>query len=172
MSNKCHYLAYGSNLHPRRLLERIPSSRFVDTIELKEHRLHFHKLADDQSGKCNLLTTGANGDLALAAIYEMDVEHKTLLDDFEGPGYRTTTRALSVAGEVKDVFWYTAETEYIDDDLQPYCWYREIVILGAKFHNFPEHYLATLAAVEFIDDPNDERRTRHGRLIDRIQRHN
>ncbi len=38
-----HYFAYGSNLHPVRLIERVPSASLVGVIGISKHRLAFHK---------------------------------------------------------------------------------------------------------------------------------
>ena len=39
----CYYLAYGSNLHPFRLSQRIAVKRLVATVSLNGFRLYFHK---------------------------------------------------------------------------------------------------------------------------------
>ena len=49
-----NYFAYGSNLHPMRLMERVPSAKFVGTVEIKKYRLTFHKKSIDDSSKCNM----------------------------------------------------------------------------------------------------------------------
>ena len=46
-----HYFAYGSNLHPVRLKERVPSIKLVGTVELAHHDL------------CLLYTSDAADDL-------------------------------------------------------------------------------------------------------------
>lgn len=49
-----HYLAYGSNLHPIRMTERVPSARVLGAIELPDHLLAFNKRSTDGSSKCLL----------------------------------------------------------------------------------------------------------------------
>jgi hypothetical protein len=64
-----HYFAYGSNLHPVRLIERVPSANLVGVIGLSKHRLAFQKRSKDGSSKCNLFQTGSASDLVYGAIY-------------------------------------------------------------------------------------------------------
>ena len=53
-----YYLAYGSNLHPVRLTERVPSARFLGLTSLFGYQLRFHKRHEpDGSGKCNMYHT-------------------------------------------------------------------------------------------------------------------
>jgi gamma-glutamylcyclotransferase len=170
MKNTCCYLAYGSNLHPQRLYERISSSRLVDVVELAGYRLYFHKrCTSDDSGKCNLVFTGNNEHAALGAVFEMDIQQKPILDTFEGLGYETTSQAMLVAGENREVFWYQATAGFIDDALQPYHWYRKIVLLGAEFHQFPESYRQYLSSIASIDDPDSYRHHNRFDLIARLQ---
>ncbi len=168
--SSCYYLAYGSNLHPLRLLERIPSCEFIETKALEGYQLHFHKHSTtDGSGKCNMVLTQNPNDLTQVAIYRMDTQHKSLLDEFEGEGYEVTSAPLSVLGVEQEVFWYQATQNYINDDLAPYSWYKQIVLLGATHHQFPSAYLTAIEQVTAIPDPDPGRLSTHEDLILRIQ---
>ncbi|MFM9835765.1 MAG: gamma-glutamylcyclotransferase family protein [Methylophilaceae bacterium] len=78
---KVFYLAYGSNLHPVRLKERVSSAKLIGVIELYGYELAFHKLSTDESGKCLLNKTGADSSMVFAALYEFDDKDKGALDD-------------------------------------------------------------------------------------------
>jgi len=78
-----HYFAYGSNLHPLRLGERVPSARLVGTAALPSHRMAWHKRGMDDSGKCFIVPTGMEADRFHGAVYRLDADHKGLLDEFE-----------------------------------------------------------------------------------------
>lgn len=170
MTQKCYYLAYGSNLHPLRLYERISSSQFIDTVELSGHNVYFHKHCTlDGSGKCNLVYTGNSEHRALAAVYEMDLSQKPLLDEFEGVGYQTVTETIPVAGNNQEVFWYQAIDNFINNSLQPYDWYQQIVVLGSDYHQFPEAYRQHLHSFGSISDPDPERHQDRFGLIERMQ---
>ena len=126
-----HYFAYGSNLHPVRLTERVPSAKFVGTVELAHHDLAFHKKSHDGSGKCNLLHTGAESDRVHGAIYTLDPEHKALLDRYEGKGagYMDSPLQVQHQGQSYSCFTYLAQSSYIVVTCNPitgiknwYCW--------------------------------------------------
>ena len=85
--SKLYYLAYGSNLHPVRLQNRVPSANFMGLVAMPGYRLCFHKRHhDDNSGKCNMYWTSEDNDVVYGAIYEMHSSEKSLLDQCEGTG--------------------------------------------------------------------------------------
>ena len=163
-----HYFAYGSNLHPVRLSERVPSAELVGTAQLAAHTLHFHKRGQDNSGKCNLLHTGCPTDLVHGAIYSIDHAHKTLLDEYEGSGYQTHPVTVQHRARQYECFVYLAHADHIDDSLKPYHWYRELVVQGARFLDFPQEYVIRLTDVSSVDDPDHERRQMHASLLDKM----
>lgn len=163
-----YYLAYGSNLHPLRLLERVPSSRPVGQVELEGYRLAFHKLGEDGSGKCNIVQSDHSNDMVHAALYTLAQHEKPLLDGFEGAGYAVEHVDIQWGDGVISPFVYIAEQDYIDDSLAPYHWYKEIVRLGADHLRLPESYLRHIDRHDSIPDPDAERDREHARLIERI----
>ena len=168
-----HYFAYGSNLHPARLGERVPSARLLDAVQLNSHRLRFHKKSHDGSSKCNLLNTGNEPDVVYGALYELDAEHKDLLDRFEGcgNGYQDCLINITQRGKEYPCFTYMAEDSHIEENLQPYHWYKNLVILGASYLKFPENYMAQIEAVDSMLDSNIERRQDMQALIEKINNH-
>ena len=85
--NTIYYFAYGSNLHPVRLMERVPSAEFVGVIKQPRYRLAFHKKSRDGSGKCNILESDSELDQVFGVIYQLNPLHKNDLDRFEGNGH-------------------------------------------------------------------------------------
>ena len=165
-----YYLAYGSNLHPLRLRQRVPSSRLLGIVSLDGYKLTFHKRGQDGSGKCNIVQTNQPACCIHAAIFEFCAEDKTLLDEYEGKGYCSKEIAVTLDGRKRHAYAYIAKPDFLDDDLQPYHWYKELVLHGARFHAFPEHYLGDIALVRSMDDPDPSRRKKISRLILDIQR--
>ena len=49
------YFAYGSNMSSRRLRERMPGARAESRAILPCHRLAWHKIGKDGSGKCDIV---------------------------------------------------------------------------------------------------------------------
>jgi len=165
-----HYFAYGSNLHPMRLMERVPSAKLVGVIELSEHSLTFHKKSDDGSSKCNLLQTGVETDFVHGAIYEVEPEHKSELDRFEGIGYGYIDNQINLQhqGQEYTCFTYIAQRSHIFDHLKPYHWYKKLVVLGARYLQLPGSYISSIESVESVEDPDGKRREEMDTLIDKI----
>jgi len=158
------YLAYGSNLHPRRLQYRVPSARVIGTVGLMGWQLQFHKRGQDASAKCNIIQTGKTADVVYGAIYEMLASEKAELDKVEGlnSGYSLAHMELADQGAA---FFYVAEKEYIDNELLPFDWYKELVVAGGRFHAFPETYLAQINCVNTIADHDEARQQQHMEIV-------
>lgn len=174
MENKEHrtyYLAYGSNLHPLRLSERVSSARFLQTVRLEGWRLDFHKRSADFSAKCDLRHTKNPADIAYGAIYSMDPAEKPVLDHYEacGFGYDPVPVTVECDGRPITCFTYSAHKDYVDPCLHPYSWYKDIVYLGARFHGFPGPYLEAIVGTPAIPDPDRERHLLHEALIGRLE---
>ena len=164
------YLAYGSNLHPVRLTERVPSAELIGPVSLGGYRLTWHKRGMDDSGKCNLHHTGNRADSAHGALFRITARHKEVLDRFEGKGsgYHDARIQVEFRDDCYDCFTYFAEVTHRDDELRPYSWYKQLVMLGGRYHGLPEGYLAHIGAVADILDPDHERHAKHSRLVDRL----
>ena len=165
-----YYFAYGSNLHPVRLLERVPSAQWVGRTELKYHRLAFQKRGRDGSSKCDLVRTGEESDGVFGAIYQMDSVHKQALDSFEdnGNGYYDSQLTVELHGKEYSTFTYFAQQSYIDNDLKPYHWYKSLIVLGAKHLQFPNAYVRSIELIESVEDPDETRREHQNLLIEKI----
>lgn len=161
------YLAYGSNLHPLRLRERVPSARLLGTTGVTGWSLLFAKRGQDGSGKC---TISAGNESVYCAIYEMTREDKERLDDIEGVGKGYRQHVLNVP-YFGDCATYVAERAWVDESLLPFCWYRDLVVAGALLHGFERRYLARIRLLETRADPDPTRRARNERLVQRLHGH-
>ena len=161
---RLNYAAYGSNLHPARLVARTPSAQLLGTSHLHDWSLSFNKRSKDESGKCTI-HRGSNG--VHFAVYAMTADDKKVLDAIEGVGngYDEIRLQIPAFGEC---FSYIAQHEFVDDTLQPYAWYRALVLAGAGFHGFPDDYVQCLEATAAIRDPDPERDAEHWRLVDKV----
>jgi gamma-glutamylcyclotransferase len=162
-----YYFAYGSNLHPIRLQQRVASAELVGTAIYTGHCLKFHKRSHDGSGKCNMWYSASESDQVFGAIYRMDAAHKLDLDRFEGKGHGYIDQQISVshAGKTWSCFTYLAQSEYIQQNLKPYRWYRDLVLQGAIYLGFPAAYIATIQAVDTIADPDPLRNSANEALL-------
>jgi len=153
------YFAYGSNMSLPRLRRRVASARSHATAVLHGHRLCFHKVGRDGSAKCDAALSSHPDDIVHGVLYHLDPSHKARLDEVEGLGRGYQQKAVVVGlpdGNETTAFTYYAT--HIDAALQPYSWYLEHVIRGAREHGLPNHYRAMLIATGAIPDPD---RSRH-----------
>lgn len=158
------YFAYGSNLHPERLRRRTPSAVLVTTSELPGWRLSFEKRGRDGSAKATI-TPADEPDLSVhGAVYEVAMAEKRRLDRIEGlnKGYHEYVLSLPDAGEV---WTYRADTGYTYPSLVPFRWYRDLVVLGARYHGFPAAYIDAIAGLAAADDPDADRQREHDLLL-------
>ena len=171
MNNPLLYFAYGSNLHPVRLRERVPSSALVGVAELGEHSVRFHKRGVCGSGKCNAFYTANPVDRVWGAVYRIDALEKRGLDGYEGEGYEVRNFPVMLNGQHVGVFGYIATDSHIDDSLAPFHWYKELVVRGVRYHGLPEDYCKLYLDVTAAADPVAERHARHERLLRRMRNH-
>lgn len=166
---RLNYLAYGSNLHPLRLQQRVPSARPLGAVELRGWQLRFHKRGRDGSAKCNLIETGDTAHCVHGVVYAIAAAEKPALDRAEGLGRGYRLQRLRLAG-IGETFFYVASPAYIDDSLQPFGWYKAYVVEGARFHELPADYVGSIEQVAAIADPQPQRQCDNIRLLWRLSR--
>jgi gamma-glutamylcyclotransferase len=152
------YFAYGSNMSPRRLRSRTPSAEMVGLFTLQGHKLKFHKVGKDGSGKCNAWNSGSREDIVEGVVFKLDENQVADLDKAEGLGYGYEKRWVEVEsddGMRVRVFAYFATR--VDDDLSPFSWYLEHVLRGASHAGLTERYIAAIGKVSAIADPDKAR---------------
>ncbi len=159
------YVAYGSNLHPIYLKKRISSARLIGTGFLPDRSLRFHKRSVDGSGKCNIFSDD-NG--VYIAIFDISIKDKSILDEIEGLGGGYSEDLLSVPG-FGDCYSYVAKESHIDDDLVPFDWYKELVLVGAREHEFPEQYLDEIDAIAASPDHDSSRREKKWKIVNMLK---
>ncbi len=159
------YAAYGSNLHPLRLAERASSARLMTTSFLPSWSLHFHKRSNDGSGKCNIL---AGSDGIHVAVFDISAEDKLALDRIEGLGRGYSETILSIPG-IGDCVTYVAQQSHIDGSLAPYDWYKELVLMGARVHGFPDDYLSRISSLPTRRDPDPDRRVKSWKTVELVK---
>lgn len=150
--------AYGSNMPRSRIQARCPSARALGAAELCSHKLQWHKLSRDGSGKCDIVASDSPGTSVFGVLYEIANEDKPALDRAEGKGAGYEEIEIDVLCGQETVRAKAYRATNIDPALKPYTWYRALVIAGAKEHGLPAPYIANLETV-LVDE--DEDRTRH-----------
>ncbi|MDY6919679.1 MAG: gamma-glutamylcyclotransferase family protein [Pseudomonadota bacterium] len=158
------YFAYGSNMSVPRLQARMPSARFYCSAVLPGYQLRFHKKGADGSAKCDVVETGMPGHEVHGVVFEFDLRHKPILDRYEGPRYRDKRVPVKTAtGESLEVFLYEVgdKQAYTDPRLQPFDWYKQHVLQGARAAKLPEDYIQeSILSVSTREDPDPKRERR------------
>lgn len=162
------YFAYGSNLHPVRLADRVSSAELLGAAVLHGHLLRFHKRGRDGSAKCDALHTGRAADYVLGAVFRVSEAAVARLDALEGPGYQAATVAVSMAGTPTRALTYRADPDWVDPRLRPFDWYKALVLAGARFHDLPPAWVDGIRAVASEPDPDQERAAAHAALLGRM----
>lgn len=162
-----HYLAYGSNLHPLRLAARVPSARVIGVIDMPGYLLAFHKRSVDGSGKCIIYTEQEEHHKMHGVLYEFDARDKANLDALEGNGKGYIERLVQfpLNGETYTPYIYVAQSTHIDPTLVPYHWYKNLVLAGARYHKFPNEYVAAIEATPSKPDPDAKRTKENENLL-------
>lgn len=153
------YLAYGSNLHPRRLEARVGRVELLGLAVLEGWSLRFDKRGGDGSAKANLHAAPGESRVALAAAYALDLHQVSALDRFEGCGwgYETFPVTFRLRGSLVDGFTYLAPSQWISRAMLPFDWYVDLIVAGANFHDFPQWYVDAISARPARPDPDSAR---------------
>ncbi len=153
-----NYFAYGSNMSFRRLQQRVPQLRRLDTAILPRYRLCFHKVGQDGSAKCDAFYTGVSDDALHGVLYHIEQEGKQALDRIEGlgAGYEVQEVALQTAA-LGGVSALTYVATRIDASLQPFGWYKRHVLVGAREACLPAAYIDAIEAHPHQDDHDTHR---------------
>ena len=162
------YAAYGSNLHPTRLAQRVHSARQIGIGFVPGWSLDCHKRSKDGSAKFSIVA-GGNG--VYVAVFEISVDDKNILDDIEGVGSGYHTVNLSVP-QIGNCTTYVAEDSYVDESLQPYEWYKKLTTLGARSHRFPDAYVQLINEIPACEDPDKVRHATNWRIVVAIENGN
>ncbi|NBB92560.1 MAG: gamma-glutamylcyclotransferase [Gammaproteobacteria bacterium] len=156
------YLAYGSNLHPRRLEARIGAVELLGVVTLPGWMMRFDKRGGDGSAKANLHAAPGSDRIARAAAYRVRSEQVGRLDVFEGcgRGYETMLMTIRVAGKERSAFTYLTPSQWVSRDLLPFDWYVDLIVGGARFHGFDQAYVREISQHDACEDPDHERARR------------
>jgi len=152
------YFAYGSNMSLKRLQARVPSAERIGLYKLLEHKLKFHKQSQDGSSKCDAFFSNNSKDIIYGSLFEIAPSEKHYLDEVEGVGKGYDIKEVVVYGNNgKAVPAYTYVATDIIDNMQPYSWYLNHVIVGAKEVGVPTPYLNNIVKVQSKKDTDVKR---------------
>ena len=154
-----NYFAYGSNMSITRLRARVRDAESLGCYALKRHDLRFHKSSKDGSGKCDAFYTGDDVHVIFGAVFKISPTDKSSLDKAEGLGYGYDEKSVIV--HAADGSSFEATTYFataIDENLKPYSWYVNHVLIGGSEMLLPDEYVQSrISAIESIQDPDKKR---------------
>ena len=161
------YLAYGSNMWPRRIELRLGPCEVVGVASLDGYALRFHKRGGDGSGKCDAFHTASPADCLYGVVYSLTQAQRDSLHEFEGPGYTSRDVSVRTQSGMLTAYVYVAKAGHVAAGLQPFSWYQSIVEAGARTHDLPAHYIESIATVCALPDPDPDRNSHHLAMLDR-----
>ena len=153
--------AYGSNMLGARILQRIPGAKLVGRGILRSYELKWHKVGQDGSGKCDVVSVNDRCSVVHGVVYALSSHEKELLDRFEGLGSGYDERNVEVEMTGTRVSAWIYHATNIDSSLLPFTWYRALVAAGAREHGLPAEYVGHILAVSARDDDNEARARSH-----------
>ncbi len=165
MNETPFYFAYGSNLLPARIEERLGSCTQAGIGWLFGYELRFHKRSVDDSGKGNAAYTGDAAHQIYGALYRLNGGQKQCLDGFEGRGYRCDLLPICTSEGVRLAWTYVARATKVDESLVPYDWYHQLVECGARAVGLPDEYVHRISAVESKVDADVQRAGKNFALL-------
>jgi gamma-glutamylcyclotransferase len=151
-----NYFAYGSNMCLPRLQEYGVTPREPGVpAKLDGYRLVFNKKSEkDSSGKANI--ERSRGKKVWGVSYRISTDHFKKLANQEH-GYKP----LPITLRFKDGLEVKAKTfiaiNPYDSSICPYSWYKRYLVEGAKDHGLPTKYIASLEAIEAVEDADCKR---------------
>ena len=91
-----------------------------------------------------------------------------MLDDLEGlgKGYNEQQVSFPLNGVTLHALVYVAASTHIDATLVPYTWYKDMVVLGARYHRLPADYIGKIEAVVAVPDPNPKRAANRAAIVE------
>ena len=164
------YFAYGSNMSFKRLRKRVPSAEPKERGVLRCHRLAFHKVSKDKSGKCDIVSS-KESDVVWGRLYYINGKEEKRLDRHEGLGSGYDKKFVTV--ELDCGCTVCAMTYYVEDDtkknpsLKPYTWYKKHVLVGAKEACLPPDYIKKIEEVKARKDCDKEREAKELKIYSR-----
>lgn len=164
-----HVFAYGSNLCSRRIAARVERLHLVGVGSIAGYALRFNKKSRDGSAKANAHRTGVAEDVVWGAVYGLSKSDKERLDGFEGLGRGYFESPINVdlaEGIHTSACLYWANPLHTLEGMAPYEWYHRFCVQGAREHGLPADYVAHIAAIRPIADPDRDRHARETAILD------
>jgi gamma-glutamylcyclotransferase len=148
--------AYGSNMSPGQMKERVPAAEPVGVARLIGCEVVFNKASKDGTGKANLRRTPTGRGAVFGVVWRMNLDGLNALDSIEGSGYERRWDVIqylplrvepvrSPERSAALVETYVALPKAVRDGLQPSREYWGRVLEGAKWAKLSDRYIEKLS---------------------------
>ena len=151
------YFAYGSNLWPPRLEQRIGACVQIGGGVVTGYRLRFWKIGGDGSGKGDIVKADPFNDKVYGAVYQLTKSQQAALHQFEGRQYEVKELTVTTDNERLLAYTYLARSDAIQNGIVPFDWYKAFVVRGAGYFCLPSYYQKFLQNITAKTDPDNER---------------
>ena len=158
-------------MYTKRLKDRVSSASPLCIGYLNKHVLKINKLSSkDNSTKGNIQFSNNLNDIVFGVIFSInDSSQIVQLDSFEGLNYGYNKKVLSIETVDKgqlNCFAYVADESSISNNVLPFDWYLNFIILGSKEHKLPTFYINFLSKLEKTVDTDINRILEAKRIIE------
>lgn len=134
-----YYFAYGSNMLPERLLERIGKYHTAFPVSLSDYRFTYNKKSIDGTAKANIKSEKSS--VVRGVCFEIDDNDFTILQKYEGGYDRQNIQVKTSEGkDIVGVVTYISSS--IDDTFVASDEYKKLVLKGASHWKLCERYIA------------------------------
>lgn len=132
-----YYFAYGSNMLPERLLERIGKYHTAFPVYLSDYRFVYNKKSCDGTTKANI--EGIKYEVVHGVCFEIDSDDIAILQKYE-VGYNRANVSVSYSKD-KLTSVVTFISSSIDETLKPSSEYKGLVLKGASHWHLDKSYV-------------------------------
>lgn len=132
-----YYFAYGSNMLPERLLERIGKYHTAFPVYLSDYRFVYNKKSCDGTTKANIECI--KYEVVHGVCFEIDSDDIAILQKYE-VGYNRANVSVSYSKD-KLTSVVTFISSSIDETLKPSSEYKGLVLKGASHWHLDKSYV-------------------------------
>lgn len=132
-----YYFAYGSNMFPPRLLERIEKYHYGFRATAIRYEFTYNKKGADGTAKANIKHSEQNQIHGIC--FEIDKEDFNKLDDYE-KGYDKQRITLRINGKSESAQTYISSLT--DESISPSSEYKNLVLQGARHWGLDTKYVS------------------------------
>lgn len=164
------YFAYGANMHPALMGNFALSAELKGIAMLPKFRLAFSLAGRHGDARCNIEKTMDLNDVVYGTLYRIEYQEIVSLEHKLMQNHGVSRCKLTVMSYRKPVkvFSFFTDPPTASDKDPAFSWYKQMVLMGALYHRFPESYINAIRTRNSILDPDAKRRQSKEELLNKI----